>query len=256
MTDLIATASAYESESSEVVARTHLPNFRDLQGSYEIAVLYASFIKNWDETSGYTISHIDKDGVLQHINLSPQPYAVNSLALDTLASQLQAEFGTNMRSAPVKIVSNKTKSGVVYVLRLQQRSEAELTPKLAKLLGLDIRLENKDSKSKDFKIEYTRLEPPLESSIYLITCDQIKPNFINPAGSLTKVLETVHVPFEKNSNIVQHNSPYPIYHPVDEFLHNSLKFRLLKESGEPVLTDNCHFYLKYHIRSRHVETSQ
>ena len=121
MANLIGTASAYEAESSEVVARTNLPNFRDLQGSYEMAVLYVSFMKNWNETSGYTISHIDKDGILQHINLSPQPYAVNSLALDTLASQLEAEFGANMRSAPVKIVSNKTKSGVVYVLRLQKK---------------------------------------------------------------------------------------------------------------------------------------
>ena len=256
MNDLIGTAAASTDSNGFCEAHTHLTNFRDLHGPHEIAVLYASFIPNWNDTLGYSMTHVDKDGVAQTITLSPPPYLINSSALNSLSTQIEEKFGANMKTAPVKIVSKRTTAGLSYFLRLQSNSEAELAPKLAELLGMENVIENETAKVKDFEINYTPFIPPLESSIYLITCDQIKPNFINPSGSLNKVLEIVHAPYVKSSDVVQYNSSYPIYQPLEEFLHYSLKFRLLKENGDPVQTETCHFYLKYHIRSRHAETSQ
>lgn len=250
MTELAGVASA-TGVNGVCEARTKLPNFTDLNGPHEIAVLYTSFFQNWDNTAEYSIKHLNEHGVYQVINLSPQPYTIESEALGDLSRQVKSMFGANMRSAPIKFASKNTSTGVTHLLRLQKYSEADLEPALAKLLGLEEHIANDTGKAKDFEIGYTRYIPPIESRVYLISCEQIKPNFVNVNGSLSKVLEVIHVPHaDASSGVVQYNSPYPIYHQLDETLHHSLQFRLYKQDGEPVQSTDCHFYLKYHIRPR------
>lgn len=242
---LYCSASTTLNSSSSVVATVKLPILIDLtQNDYELGVQYISMVPTWLSIPDLWFVHIDSKGSDDYMHLNKIPHASKDEVLNALSIQILEKYGSNMKEARIKILKEKN----VWYLRLQPKSDLQLSPGLSFILGINKNCSNDDDTVKNYPINFKIFDTFMENSLYYISCDQCKHNYINSSGVASNMSDFIHLPNATKSSTVEHTTNNIKYSQLEGSLLNNISFTLYNHASVPVKSHSVDLFLLFHIR--------
>ena len=236
-------------DGREVVATCILPtpiNAKD----YQLKLVYVSVLPNFRIMHGLHLNYTGmvivsgaSKKVTSDLHFDQVPFT--DAAIDIIAKQMHDEYGGDMKKGPyVKIMKSKKDE---YTLKLAKKSRLVLSESLAKALGCDEELVNDSDDVLQLELNPVNTQF-IDTDIYYISCDQACMNFSSSDGRALRILDVLQLNnvSEKEAHIERIAGGQ--YYALEGNVLSSLKFRLLKSTGEPVRSVNAtEFYVLAHI---------
>ena len=243
---LYCSASKTLNASSLIVANVRLPISIDLTNDdYELGVLYISMIPTWLNIPDLWFIHKDSKGIDDYKHLDKIPHASKEEVLTALSIQILEEYGSiNMKEARIKIHKERG----VWNLRLQPKSQLQLSPGLSLILGIGKEIANTADTVKDFFINFKTVDTFMENSLYYLSCDQCKHNYVNSSGVASNMLDFIHLPNATKSTYVVHTTSNMKYSQLEGSRLNNISFTLYNHASLPVRSHSVDLFLLFHIR--------
>ena len=246
---IYCSASTTLNSPGPISATVRLPIPIDLSANeYELGLVYTSVIPTWLNVPDLWFIHTKtteyEDESQDFQRLTKIPHSDRNEVLNALSMQLLEEYGNNMKEARLKIY----KEGNYWFLRLQPKSELELSPGLSLILGIPRSISNDTAKVKNFDIIYRTYETFMENRVYYISCDQCKQNFVNSSGHPGTLLDFLHIPKANKGTVIEHIPSHINYVRLEGSLLNSISFSLYNHASNPMSANSVDLYLLFHIR--------
>ena len=247
MTNLFCSASTKLDSTSSVTASVKLPTTIDVSScEYELGLMYVSMVPTWLTVPDLWFIHKDKKEVEDFMRLNNVPHATRDETLNILSRQVLEAYGGDMKEARIKIFKEKGKTN--WYVRLQAKSELQLSSGLSFILGIPSEITNVGETVKDFPIRYKKYETFMENSMYYISCDQCEHNFVNSSGVASNMLDYVHIPNSFKSSVIEHTVSIVKYSRLEGSLLNNISFTLYNHASLPIISKTVDIYLLFHIR--------
>jgi hypothetical protein len=242
MDEFYLTASTLESSRPDQAEVTLPTPLNLLENDYEIGVAYSYLRHEWTFNDDCIISHFNRQtSKTTQVYLGKVPNLEPDLVLSWLSSLLAEEFGSNMKTAPVKVVKLVNE----WYLRVPPNSEVHISNPLAKALSVSNKLVNVGTTVADYKVsfDYESLLSYIDERLFYFSCQQAAPNLVNSFGSMFNALHFVHV-----ADRIVETSNRLSYSRLEGSLLNKLVVKVLDCTGMPINRRDFQFFVILHVR--------
>ena len=236
-------------ESRDISATVRLPWLINTD-NYELALVYFSAKPTWETISKLSLTHESlTTKQLETVSFDHIPVLPPDVFLHVLSRELEQKFGSNMSTGTVaKIQRNKNGS---FTLKVGKKTKLKLSPVLAQILGVNQTIPNDTNSPSSIALKPKMVQDAMEDQIYYVSCDEIATNYSSNGLSL-RILDVIQM--NQHNTVSNQRSTLHQYCPLEGNILTSLTFRLLKRSGEPILSIQNHlqtdFYVLVHLRQK------